>query len=187
MESPAEASTASPSLPVDLRPLTAENVAALRCLNSTLFPVAYTEKFYTDAVAAPALFHRLAYVCDVLVGAVCCRREVPRTADGADDICGAKLYIMTLGVLAPYRECGVGSALLRHVIDVLLLSPWVEGTCEVFLHVQVGNDDALSFYQGHGFVVKQRLVDYYRKIQPADCFYVGLDVVTTGLRQFGEV
>ena len=45
------------------------------------------------------------YSGDALVGAVCCRLE---KANGK-----ACIYIMTLGVLAPYRDLGIGEACSR--------------------------------------------------------------------------
>jgi len=45
------------------------------------------------------IFHA-AYFNDLVVGGVCCRVEV----EGDQK----KLYIMTLGVLAPYRRLGIG-------------------------------------------------------------------------------
>lgn len=41
-----------------------------------------------------------AYYNDIVVGGVCCR--VDKTEDGR------RLYIMTLGCLAPYRRLGIG-------------------------------------------------------------------------------
>ena len=41
-----------------------------------------------------------AYFNDIVVGAVCCRVEVEDRR--------TKLYIMTLGCLAPYRRQGIG-------------------------------------------------------------------------------
>jgi hypothetical protein len=48
---------------------------------------------------------------DVTVGAVCCRLE-PNGA-GAQ-----KLYVMVLGVLAPYREYGIGASLQRSASNI---------------------------------------------------------------------
>ncbi len=48
----------------------------------------------------------VAYFNDVVVGAVCCRVET----EGDQK----KIYIMTLGVLAPYRQLGIGEMLLYH-------------------------------------------------------------------------
>ena len=49
---------------------------------------------------------------------------------------GPKLYILTLGVLAPYRGMGAGSALLLKCLEVVTTQlPEVH---EAVLHVQVG-------------------------------------------------
>ena len=41
---------------------------------------------------------------------------------------------------------------------------------EVYLHVQVNNEAAKSFYLRHGFDEVEVIKDYYRKIDPADCY-----------------
>lgn len=52
----------------------------------------------------------IAFYEDIVVGAVCCRVESsPETFE-------KKLYIMTLGCLAPYRRLGVGAMMLEHVL-----------------------------------------------------------------------
>jgi ribosomal protein S18 acetylase RimI-like enzyme len=49
-----------------------------------------------------------AYYNDVVVGGVCCR--IDTTEDQR------RLYIMTLGCLAPYRRAGIGTKMLQHVL-----------------------------------------------------------------------
>ena len=49
-------------------------------------------------------YAKLAYYNDVVVGAVCCRVDVTNPEEG--QIAKKKLYIMTLGCLAPYRRLG---------------------------------------------------------------------------------
>lgn len=45
-----------------------------------------------------------------------------------------------------------------------------ESISEVYLHVQVGNDEAKQFYLSHGFVEAGVIKDYYKRIEPPDCY-----------------
>ena len=78
---------------VTFRDLTKATEPDLRALNAVIFPVRYGDKFYEDcARAGPCT--QLAYDANgACVGAVACRLEMNATRDGA------RLYIMTLGVL----------------------------------------------------------------------------------------
>ena len=50
-------------------------------------------------------YSQLAYVKDVLVGAISCKEDVDKAGER---VC----YIMTISVLEPYRRYGVGTQLL---------------------------------------------------------------------------
>ena len=150
----------------------------------------------------PSLFRLLAaYYNDILIGAIACRLEAK--GDGK-----AKLYIMTLGVLAPYRDLGVGEShcwlgnysvtscwssilstsrekkwtnslfsfhwcyrkgtyLLEHSLRVVSEDPNIE---EAYLHVQTNNEGAIRFYVKHGFTIKEMIPNYYKRIEPPDCY-----------------
>eukprot|EP01087_Luapelamoeba_hula_P018435 TRINITY_DN5937_c1_g1_i1.p2 TRINITY_DN5937_c1_g1~~TRINITY_DN5937_c1_g1_i1.p2 ORF type:complete len:184 (+),score=25.55 TRINITY_DN5937_c1_g1_i1:186-737(+) len=140
--------------------LTEKNVGQLKLLNSVIFPVHYNEKFYRDLLQNTELT-RLAFYQDVLVGAVCCRLEDTKTGPH-----GKSLYIMTLGVLAPYRSLGIGSRLLNYVLDLCA----TKGVDDVYLHVQVTNELGINFYKRFGFEVKEKIANYYKRIAPRDCF-----------------
>jgi GNAT superfamily N-acetyltransferase len=89
--------------------VTEKNVEQLRKLNLAIFPVRYKDQFYTDlATSTTQAYTHLAYFNDILVGAICCRID-PQEAPAF------KLYIMTIGVLAPYRRLGIGQQLLKQV------------------------------------------------------------------------
>lgn len=78
------------------------------------------------------------------MGAIACRLEINHETGGA------RMYIMTLGVLAPYRGSGIGSLLLQRSLDACKEDPAIE---EAYLHVQTSNEDAVRFYERFGFEV----------------------------------
>lgn len=131
-----------------------------------LFPVSYSEKFYKDVLEAGE-FAKLAYFNDVCVGAVCCRKEpIPSTSPKQ-----AKLYIMTLGVLAPYRNLGLGTALLKHILHHATSGvPATPKFTEIYLHVQISNEEALKFYKKYDFEIVGTVEGYYKKISPSDAY-----------------
>ena len=140
-----------------------KNIEQLRKLNLAVFPVRYNDKFYNDLANNPVQsFTHLAYFSDILVGAICSRIE---QQEGAS----FKIYIMTIGVLAPYRRLGIGARLLQQTLDACAKASDCE---EVYLHVQVGNDAALDFYKGFGFEVGDVVKDYYTRLEVNDAHIV---------------
>ena len=142
-----------------------KNVEQLRKLNLAVFPVRYNEKFYNDLATNPnQSFTHLAYFSDVIVGAICCRIE---QQEGA----AFKVYVMTIGVLAPYRRLGIGAQLLKQTLEACEKAA---DCVEVYLHVQVGNEAALDFYKGFGFEVGEIVKDYYTRLDVNDAHRVSL-------------
>lgn len=150
--------------------LTPNNLGTVRKLNSVLFPIKYTEKFYQD-VLSPEVedFCKLIYYNDIPVGTVCCRLE---NTDGR-----LELYIMTMGVLAPYRSRGLGSQSLKLVLANAGRRRGKAKIERVYLHVQVSNEEGKRFYERHGFVVGRVHADYYRKLQPRDAWVLEKTVI----------
>ncbi|XP_052883818.1 uncharacterized protein LOC108453089 [Gossypium arboreum] len=131
-----------------------KNVMQLKKLNTALFPVRYNDKYYADALASGE-FTKLAYYSDICVGSIACRLE--KKEGGA-----IRVYIMTLGVLAPYRGLGIGTRLLNHVL--YLCSK--QNIPEIYLHVQTNNEDATNFYKKFGFEITETIKKYYTNIDP---------------------
>lgn len=120
---------------------------------------------------------------DIPVANVCCRFE----HDGSEKV---RVYIMTLGCLAPYRRMGIATSLLAHVLEaagpgkeVMLREEASKAATPktkdgkndgvpprrrlykvecVYLHVQTSNEEAKAFYEKNGFVVNDRVEDYYK-------------------------
>lgn len=172
--------------------MTKDNVGQLRKLNSVVFPVSYSDKFY-DAVVKEddKNIVKLAYHSDNVVGAITCRietglpSETPSTPDAPATFAATKdesaakqkrVYIMTLGVLSAYKRYGVGTEMLQSLIAYIEKR---KDIAEVYLHVQVNNADAVAFYKRNGFEVVNTLKGYYKRIQPADCFVVSRKFAVT--------
>eukprot|EP00475_Leptophrys_vorax_P041001 TRINITY_DN76_c0_g1_i1.p2 TRINITY_DN76_c0_g1~~TRINITY_DN76_c0_g1_i1.p2 ORF type:complete len:153 (+),score=51.45 TRINITY_DN76_c0_g1_i1:5049-5507(+) len=134
------------------------------------FPVRYNDKFYRDVLREENQpITKLLFHSDVLVGAICCRRESDEAHPGY-----VKVYIMTLGVLKPYRRYGLGSKLLETVIDHIKQDKRVT---YVYLHVQINNDAAIDFYtKKFGFKVIETIENYYKKIEPHQCYLLKLEL-----------
>ncbi|PWN98422.1 acyl-CoA N-acyltransferase [Tilletiopsis washingtonensis] len=174
-----------------LAALTPNNVGQLRRLNAVLFPVRFSERWYRDVLGRDVqLINRFVLFNDIPVGNICCRFE---RLDGGKKVA---VYIMTLGVLAPYRRLGLASKLIAHLLSVAgvgdtvdLVDPNAPAPTPVkgkdgketkpdpvteqlvvesiYLHVQTGNDEAKAFYEKHGFKETKRVEDYYRaNIEP---------------------
>lgn len=143
---------------IELGEITYHNIKQLKRLNQYIFPISYNDKFYKDVLEVGDLA-KLAFFNDVVVGAVCCRVDI---LDGV-----RRLYIMTLGCLAPYRRRGIGTALLQHVLDICKKKRRFQS---VFLHVQINNESAIKFYQNFGFEIVETKKQYYKKIQPTDAY-----------------
>lgn len=138
--------------------ITQHNLKQLKRLNQVVFPVTYNDKFYKDVLEVGELA-KLAYFNDIVVGAVCCRVDA---SDGQ-----RRLYIMTLGALAPYRRLGIGTIMLEHVLKICDMDGNYDN---VFLHVQVNNDGAIRFYEKFGFEIVEEKKNYYKRIEPADAY-----------------
>ncbi|CAF1032004.1 unnamed protein product [Adineta ricciae] len=143
---------------IELGDLTQHNLKQLKVLNRDVFPVAYNEKFYKDLLGAGELC-KLAYCNDIVVGAVCCRIDLTENR--------RRLYIMTLGVLAKYRELGLGTLMLEHVFKICEREGNIDS---IYLHVQINNETALAFYKKFGFQVISIATEYYRRLEPCDAY-----------------
>eukprot|EP01006_Ploeotia_vitrea_P057838 TRINITY_DN68348_c0_g1_i1.p1 TRINITY_DN68348_c0_g1~~TRINITY_DN68348_c0_g1_i1.p1 ORF type:complete len:203 (-),score=23.70 TRINITY_DN68348_c0_g1_i1:174-722(-) len=139
----------------------------LRTLNAVTFPVQYQEQFYQQVLHSPVEYNFLVNLTDITVGAVCCRVEKINPDDKSDQ--NLKLYIMTFGVLAAYRQLKIGSAMLDRIIAAASKNSHIQ---EVHLHVQINNDVAVKFYQKFGFELKDTLKGYYKRIEPADAHHL---------------
>ncbi len=80
---------------------------------------------------------------------------------------------MTLGVLAAYRNYGIGTKLVSSTLEYI--ESETEGKAstvdEAMLHVQSSNTDAINFYvEKFGFEKGELVENYYKRIDPPHCY-----------------
>uniref|UniRef100_A0A5F8H942 N-alpha-acetyltransferase 50 n=1 Tax=Monodelphis domestica TaxID=13616 RepID=A0A5F8H942_MONDO len=160
---------------IELGDVTPHNIKQLKRLNQVIFPVSYNDKFYKDVLEVGELA-KLAYFNDIAVGAVCCRVDHSQNQK--------RLYIMTLGCLAPYRRLGIGTKMLNHVLNICEK----DGTFDnIYLHVQISNESAIDFYRKFGFEIIETKKNYYKRIEPADAHVLQKNLKVPSLGQNADV
>ena len=104
----------------------------------------------------------------------------PTPAAAATDGKRRRVYLTVLAVLAPYRDRGIGSALLKQVLDALTEGKGALADVEeLYLHVSEENKEAIGFYERAGFVRDAGVVKrYYRKLENPNAVVLRKAIVT---------
>ncbi len=69
-----------------------------------------------------------------------------------------KGHLVSIAVLQKYRHRGIGTALLKRIMNAMTKY----GAKECYLEVRVSNNDAISMYEKLGFTSKRRVTGYYK-------------------------
>eukprot|EP00879_Flechtneria_rotunda_P022855 GHRR01024154.1.p1 GENE.GHRR01024154.1~~GHRR01024154.1.p1 ORF type:complete len:152 (+),score=34.67 GHRR01024154.1:461-916(+) len=115
------------------------------------------DRVYQDALACGDV-SQLAFEGDTLIGGIICRLEALPSGT-------AQLYIISMGVLAPYRGQGIGSKLVEASLAACQSDPVIK---QAVLHVHTANTDAVSFYERLGFKLRETVAGYYKRLDPPD-------------------
>lgn len=156
------------SLKLEFGSITNANIEQLRLINTTTFPVRYSDKFYRDLIEnGNTEYLKFAMWNGFTVGSICARIE------DTENCYVKKLYIMILNVLPAYRRRGIASSMLNHILSIAVKN---SSFTEVTLHVQISNDSAMQFYSKHGFENVGIINNYYKRVTPPDCYVLKLDL-----------
>lgn len=170
----------------------AENLHELRAINAALFPMTYPASYYRSVLETGSIA-RLVYWRGTLAATLSCRLQSPQGAAGVSSLlprasephCAAaksanggctplECYIMTLGVLAPYRRLGIGSAMLAHICAHYAAAD--PRPAALVLHVHTANNAALRFYHAHGFSIAMTLPEYYFRLSPQSAYLLSAPI-----------
>ncbi len=159
---------------VCFRGVRSEDLVELRRLDDILFPVKYSSSFYHRLISDEYLTI-LAFEENTgrLLAA-----STARTETISDCFASCEGYISTLGVLPSFRRKGLGSFLLRKMVELLILSrPCVS----IKLHVKADNAAAVKMYKNEGFRLIEHLPEHYTiNGKKEDALLLGLTVRSRG-------
>jgi len=159
----------------EISPVTEENLPQFRRLISILLPATYTDKFFAEILTDPIISSVTLVAhwrdgtgqdCKVVAG-IRCRVFVSSLADSIKhkkDTSEPSLYISTIGTLAPFRNHGLATILLR---ETMWKAVQQYGISTVTAHVWESNDEARAWYAKLGFQEVKYEAHYYRKLRPS--------------------
>ncbi|PVU96330.1 hypothetical protein BB560_005814 [Smittium megazygosporum] len=172
---------------INMQSVSEDNLNLLEDINSKLFPIKYSPKFYKQVLLGE-IFGRLCLFNEECIGSILGRfQPLNFTNDykGNFNTAGAKemnefaeenfpenrnpqeLYVMTCGVHNKYRRLGIAKKLLDCIIKDAKEARDIK---QVTLHVQTKNMAALNFYFNYGFRSAKKITNYYRNFDDCDAY-----------------
>lgn len=108
----------------------------------------------------PKVYHQsfVVFLGDKLIGSFCAKFYKAELNEND------QLYIMTFGLLAQFRRCGIGRYCFSYLTERCRLS---KNFNSISLHVQENNLPAIRFYKKAGFFERRKIEGYYKRIQPS--------------------
>ena len=116
---------------------------------NTSLPVCNSFTFYRMCLKSNPTYQWASLIYRSVIGAVVTVRK------------GKDILIMSLAVKASYRNYGVGHSLLKKLKESCLKDKLEE----IHLHVQETNEDAIRFYKREGFVERERISNFYKRLE----------------------
>ncbi|CAM6002308.1 unnamed protein product [Sphagnum balticum] len=150
----AEEKKAKKTLKVTMGEVNDKNINILRKLNFETFPVKYSTGLYIKIAHHYTEFSKFAFYNDIVIGAYTVRLEDYKEKKHA--------YILTFGVLEPYRKYGIGRQMMEYLEKELTDKSEAAG---IYLHMHVLNVIGKNFYESCGFIVDERLDNYYTDLE----------------------
>lgn len=146
-----------------------DDIDELKTLCKDCFPVEYPEEWYQEITKDDGRFFSLAstlrgkivgFIVAEIKTRVRCNKEDQDILSPSYPLSTPIAYILSLGVLCPFRCQGVGSLLLDNLLNHLTSKD--HHTCKaVFLHVLCTNSRAIRFYERRHFAKHSFLPLYY--------------------------
>ncbi|MHA2047813.1 MAG: ribosomal protein S18-alanine N-acetyltransferase [Candidatus Thorarchaeota archaeon] len=139
-----------------LRPFHPDDIKQVVSINQRSLPENYPDQFFLGLFHhAPKAFFVAEYEGEI-IGYIMCRIE--RGISGFGRLPVKKGHIVSVAVLKPMREKGIGTSLIKAAMKGM--SEY--GANEFFLEVRKSNEAAVIAYERLGYGVRRVLRGYYR-------------------------
>ena len=127
-------------------------------INRECLPENYDRMFFIELYKRfPQLF-LVAEVNGRVAGYALCRMELGFPDLGSLGFLTKKGHIVSIAVLDEHRREGIGTRLMKQVINIMVEN----GAGECYLEVRVTNRGAIQMYEKLGFITNKRAPGYYR-------------------------
>lgn len=143
------------SEPISFRKACLSDFNKLRQICRVLFPIVYSNTFYHKMII------QIDYHCFFIYQGCLCI-----------GVCSVQIeshysYLLVFGLLPEFRGQGLGTASLSHIERFVSNELRVS---TIYLHVQINNLRAKSFYLNNGYLLVDIKQDYYTDIFPAEAY-----------------
>ena len=108
--------------------INSKNINLLRKVNFETFPVKYSTGFYVKIIDEYPDHSRFVFYNDIIIGAYTVRLEDYKEQKHA--------YILTFGVLEPYRRFGIGRQMMNEIEEDIKKNT---NAVAIYLHMHVVN------------------------------------------------
>jgi ribosomal-protein-alanine N-acetyltransferase len=127
-------------------------------INQTCLPENYSNMFFMELYKRFPETFIIAEKDGQIVGYVMCRVEGGFSGLGFRRFGARKGHVISVAVLPEYRKRGVGSALMKEVLQAMSTHYEAE-SC--YLEVRASNTSAINLYKKAGFEVERKIRGYY--------------------------
>lgn len=156
---------------ISFRPILPADRDILEQIHTDVFPIRYESEFFQNVVDGRDIVSWAAVDSSGgsnlengrLIGFVTARIVLAKESEISDLLRSSRsdqtlVYILTLGVVEGYRNCGIATSLIREVIKY---ASGIQNCGAVYLHVISYNNPAIRLYKKLCFKCVRRLYGFY--------------------------
>lgn len=135
-----------------------DNIPSVIEINRSELPENYPPSFFMDLLERFPNYFLVAVLAksNEVVGYVMCRIEIGFPSEGGFSVV-KKGHVVSLAVRKPFHNRGIGTLLMKSVLEEMIRN----SIDESYLEVRINNEKAIRLYKKLGYKVVKELPHYY--------------------------